>query len=95
MLCTQRTGIPSPSALQRIADPYWFQAFSRVLGFDRHSLGTTTATCGALTVAIDPEEMGIAVAGGKGERHERRLMRSGRSLSQMHSRFRMTRWMIW
>jgi len=52
--------------LQRIADPYWFQAFSCVLGFDWHSSGTTTTTCGALKVAIDPEEMGIAVAGGKG-----------------------------
>ena len=52
--------------LQRIADPYWFQAFSCVLGFDWHSSGTTTTTCGALKVAIDPGEMGIAVAGGKG-----------------------------
>jgi hypothetical protein len=52
--------------LQRIADPYWFQAFSCVLGFDWHSSGTTTTTCGALKVAIDPEEMGIAIAGGKG-----------------------------
>ena len=52
--------------LHRIADPYWFQAFSCVLGFDWHSSGTTTTTCGALKVAIDPEEMGIAVAGGKG-----------------------------
>jgi len=52
--------------LHRIADPYWFQAFSCVLGFDWHSSGTTTTTCGALKVAIDPAEMGIAVAGGKG-----------------------------
>jgi len=52
--------------LHRIADPYWFQAFSCVLGFDWHSSGTTTTTCGALKVAIDHEEMGIAVAGGKG-----------------------------
>ncbi|MEA1945514.1 MAG: DUF763 domain-containing protein [Euryarchaeota archaeon] len=52
--------------LHRIADPYWFQAFSCVLGFDWHSSGTTTTTCGALKMAIDPEETGIAVAGGKG-----------------------------
>ncbi|MEA1908390.1 MAG: DUF763 domain-containing protein, partial [Euryarchaeota archaeon] len=52
--------------LHRIADPHWFQAFSCVLGFDWHSSGTTTTTCGALKVAIDPAEMGIAVAGGKG-----------------------------
>ncbi len=52
--------------LHRIADPYWFQAFSCVLGFDWHSSGTTTTTCGALKMAIDPQETGIAVAGGKG-----------------------------
>ncbi len=53
--------------LRRVADPYWFQAFSCVLGFDWHSSGTTTTTCGALKVAIDPAETGIAVAGGKGK----------------------------
>ncbi len=52
--------------LNRISDPYWFQAFSCVLGFDWHSSGTTTTTCGALKIAIDPEEHGLAVAGGKG-----------------------------
>lgn len=52
--------------LHRIADPYWFQAFSCVLGFDWHSSGTTTTTCGALKMAIDPHESGIAVTGGKG-----------------------------
>ncbi len=52
--------------LKRIADPCWFQAFSCVLGFDWHSSGTTTTTCGALKVALSPQEHGIAVAGGKG-----------------------------
>ncbi len=52
--------------LNRISDPYWFQAFSCVLGFDWHSSGTTTTTCGALKMAIDPEYHGIFVAGGKG-----------------------------
>ncbi len=51
--------------LRRISDPYWFQAFSCVLGFDWHSSGTTTTTCGALKAALKPEEHGIAVAGGK------------------------------
>jgi hypothetical protein len=36
------------------------------LGFDWHSSGTTTTTCGALKIAIDPEIHGLAVAGGKG-----------------------------
>lgn len=52
--------------LNRISDPYWFQAFSCVLGFDWHSSGTTTTTCGALKTALNPEEQGILVAGGKG-----------------------------
>ena len=53
--------------LRRISDPYWFQAFSCVLGFDWHSSGTTTVTTGALKMAITPERHGIAVAGGKGK----------------------------
>jgi len=53
--------------LGRMADPYWFQAFGCALGFDWHSSGLTTTTCGALKVAISPEEHGIAVAGGKGK----------------------------
>ncbi|HIE34324.1 MAG TPA: DUF763 domain-containing protein [Candidatus Altiarchaeales archaeon] len=52
--------------LRRISDPYWFQAFSCVLGFDWHSSGTTTTTCGALKMALDSEEFGIKVVGGKG-----------------------------
>lgn len=52
--------------LRRISDPCWFQALSCVLGFDWHSSGTTTTTCGALKVAINPKELGIRVAGGKG-----------------------------
>ncbi len=53
--------------LRRISDPYWFQAFSCVLGFDWHSSGTTTTTCGALKIALKPEEHGMIVAGGKGK----------------------------
>lgn len=59
--------------LRRISDPYWFQAFSCVLGFDWHSSGTTTTACGALKVAIDPEEYGLKVAGGKGRTSRRTL----------------------
>ncbi|MFO7792497.1 MAG: DUF763 domain-containing protein [Candidatus Saliniplasma sp.] len=53
--------------LERITDPYWFQALSCTIGFDWHSSGTTTTTCGALKVALDPEEHGIAFLGGKGK----------------------------
>lgn len=52
--------------LRRLADPYWFQAFGCVLGFDWHSSGLTTTTMGALKEALDPVEHGILIAGGKG-----------------------------
>src|SRR5688572_13543495 len=55
--------------LQRISDPYWFQAFGCVLGFDWHSSGVTTTVCGALKEGLRPREreLGIYVAGGKGK----------------------------
>jgi len=52
--------------LRRLSDPYWFQAFSHVLGFDWHSSGVTTTTCGALKVALSKLNLGVVVAGGKG-----------------------------
>jgi len=54
--------------LRRLADPWWFQAFGCVLGFDWHSSGVTTVTCGALKEAakISGGDLGILVAGGKG-----------------------------
>lgn len=53
--------------LTRLSDPFWFQAFSCVLGYDWHSSGTTTVTCGALKEALNPQDHGIMVAGGKGK----------------------------
>lgn len=53
--------------LRRIADPFFFQAFGCALGFDWHSSGLTTTVCGALKEAIKPEELGLAVCGGKGK----------------------------
>ena len=54
--------------LRRLADPWWFQAFGCVLGFDWHSSGVTTVTCGALKEAYKHfgADLGIVVAGGKG-----------------------------
>ncbi len=54
--------------LRRLSDPWWFQAFGCVLGFDWHSSGLTTVTCGALKEAFRRrgEDLGILVAGGKG-----------------------------
>ncbi|MBM3291253.1 DUF763 domain-containing protein [Candidatus Bathyarchaeota archaeon] len=52
--------------LERLSDPWFFQSLSCVLGYDWHSSGTTTVTCGALKEAIIPSEIGLAIAGGKG-----------------------------
>ncbi len=52
--------------IQRLSDPYWFQAFGCVLAYDWHSSGVTTVVTGILKSALSPEEHGIAVCGGKG-----------------------------
>jgi hypothetical protein len=52
--------------LARISDPYWFQAFGCVLGYDWHSSGVTTVVTGILKQALTPEAHGLAVCGGKG-----------------------------
>src|SRR4030042_1080662 len=54
--------------LSRLSDPFWFQAFGCVLGFDWHSSGVTTTVCGALKEGIKgiEKELGFYVAGGKG-----------------------------
>lgn len=55
--------------LKRLSDPYWFQAFGCVLGFDWHSSGVTTTVCGALKDGLSRRgnELGLFVAGGKGK----------------------------
>jgi hypothetical protein len=54
--------------LRRLSDPFWFQAFGCVLGFDWHSSGITTTVCGALKEASRRygNDMGLIVCGGKG-----------------------------
>lgn len=54
--------------LRRLSDPFWFQAFGCVLGFDWHSSGLTTTVCGALKAGLRglEAEVGLVVAGGKG-----------------------------
>src|SRR5207249_8088792 len=52
--------------LRRLSDPYWFQAFGCVLGFDWHSSGVTTTVCGALKEGLRDVDAGIVVGGGKG-----------------------------
>lgn len=57
------------AVLQRLADPFWFQAFGCALGFDWHSSGLTTTVCGALKEGLRGLEADTAlfVAGGKGK----------------------------
>lgn len=54
--------------VRRLSDPFWFQAFGCVLGFDWHSSGVTTTVCAALKEASRKRrgELGIVVCGGKG-----------------------------
>jgi hypothetical protein len=54
--------------LRKLSDPFWFQAFGCVLGFDWHSSGLTTVACGALKEGLQGlgGDVGLFVAGGKG-----------------------------
>jgi hypothetical protein len=58
----------SREVLRRLSDPFWFQAFGCVLGFDWHSSGVTTTVCGAVKEGIKDidAELGFFAAGGKG-----------------------------
>lgn len=55
--------------LEKLSDPFWFQSFGCVLGFDWHSSGLTTTTLGALKESLrgQENELGIYVCGGKGK----------------------------
>ncbi len=59
--------------LRRLADPYWFQAFGCVLGFDWHSSGLTTTVCGALKEGL---------RGNRGRARPLRRRRQRRGLAQ-------------
>lgn len=60
------SGYDSREVLRRLGDPFWFQAFGCVLGFDWNSSGLTTVVTGALREALSLETHGVAVVGGKG-----------------------------
>jgi hypothetical protein len=59
--------------LRRFSDPFWFQAFGCVLGFDWHSSGVTTTVCGAIKEGLKDidRELGFFAAGGKGRTSRR------------------------
>ncbi len=54
--------------LRRVSDPFWFQAFGCVLGFDWHSSGVTTTVCGAMKEGTKniTHDLGLYFCGGKG-----------------------------
>jgi hypothetical protein len=54
--------------LRRLSDPFWFQAFGCVLGFDWHSSGVTTTVTGAVKEALEgiERDLGLYAGGGKG-----------------------------
>jgi hypothetical protein len=54
--------------LRRLSDPFWFQAFGCVLGFDWHSSGVTTTVTGALKEGIKglERDLRLHAGGGKG-----------------------------
>lgn len=58
----------SDEMLRRLSDPFWFQAFGCVLGFDWHSSGVTTTVTGALKEGIKglERDLGLYAGGGKG-----------------------------
>ena len=55
--------------LRRLSDPFWFQAFGCVLGFDWHSSGVTTTVTGAVKEGLRglETELGLFAGGGKGK----------------------------
>lgn len=61
------------AVMQRLSDPFWFQALGAVMGMDWHSSGITTSVMGALKKAVNPRfsELGIYICGGKGK-HSRK-----------------------
>jgi hypothetical protein len=72
--------------LRRLSDPFWFQSFGCVLGFDWHSSGLTTTVCGALKQGLAglEGELGLFAAGGKGgtsRQTPHEIMASGEKLS--------------
>jgi hypothetical protein len=71
------------SFLQRLSDPFWFQALGAVMGMDWHSSGITTSVMGALKRGLNPRarELGLTVCGGRG-RHSRRTPEELRTLGE-------------
>lgn len=64
--------------LLRLSSPVFFQALGCALGFDWHSSGLTTTTCGALKEALSAE-IGVVAAGGKGKTGRETILEIGKN----------------
>ena len=53
--------------LNRLSNPFWFQAFACVLGWDWHSSGSTTVVTAVVRDSLAKENYGVFAAGGKGK----------------------------
>src|SRR5262245_43617687 len=71
--------------LRRLSDPFWFQAFGCVLGFDWHSSGVTTTVCGAVKEGIKDidQDLGFFAVGGKGGASRQAPAQIARSCEQI------------
>jgi uncharacterized protein len=60
----------SKEVLRKLSDPFWFQSFGCLLGFDWHSSGVTTTVTAAVKRGISglEKELDLFAAGGKGAR---------------------------
>jgi len=76
--------------LKRLGDPWFFQSLACVLGYDWHSSGTTTVTCGALKEALDREGKGVTVCGGKG----RTSLRTPQEIREMGSVYGLSEYKV-
>ncbi len=52
--------------IERLSNPFWFQALNNAIGMDWDSSGSTTVLLSLLKQVIDKNSDGIAVLGGKG-----------------------------
>lgn len=53
--------------INKLSDPYWFQAFGCALAFDWNSSGLTVTTTAALKQALKELNVGMYICGGKGK----------------------------
>lgn len=53
--------------LKRLSDPFFFQSFGCVVGYDWHSSGLTTTLTAAIKESLNEKDLGINVCGGKGK----------------------------